>query len=64
MKSKLTGKEQPVNKQSTCDHEWEVFKQSVAPDNPEYQGGAAYFILRGCPKCTAKIYLDYKVEKN
>jgi len=67
LKSLKTNKVPPKH-----EHEWKDYKQTVIPQQRtqsqvnkgmDYKGGYAYFTLRACVKCKAKIYLDYSVEK-
>lgn len=46
---------------AACVHEYQTFKQTVQPTNPNFHG-SAYFIVKACPKCHKKHYLDYRVE--
>ena len=57
---------------STCNHAWQRFKQTVQPEERtydqirlgmEYKGQRAYFIVIACPACHAKWFVGYKVER-
>lgn len=54
----------------SCNHEWQMFKESIEIDysveafdgEPRVYSGPAgpYFIVKACPKCKSKWYLDIK----
>ncbi|PPH83910.1 hypothetical protein [Rathayibacter sp. AY1D9] len=48
-------------KPSSCAHTWETFKQTVTAENVGFTG-TAWFVVRGCRRCKAKVLVDYVVE--
>ena len=53
-------KEQVID--TGCEHDWKRFKQTLPIDNLNFKRFNAYFILKGCTKCKAKLLIDYIVE--
>lgn len=49
-------------KQPACEHDWRDYRQSVPIDNLNFKKSDAYFVVRGCSKCKAKVMVDYVME--
>lgn len=59
--AKMLGTKALEKEQAECDHEWQVFRETIRADNPNF-GGAAYFRVQGCLKCKTKKRLELVVE--
>lgn len=46
----------------TCQHDWQLYKQHVRVDNPQYKSSIYtwHFVIRACNLCHEKQYVDYK----
>lgn len=49
-------------KPTTCAHTWDTFKQTVTVENAGF-AGRAWFVVKGCPHCRTKRYVDYVVQQ-